>query len=748
MMAVALIAAAQVGASPPCRRPQEVESKALPDITVTAERTSANLQDVPIAVTALSAERIEQNAMLKLDRIGAAVPNLYIMRNFGTTSGALVFLRGVGEGDSIFTNDPPVGIYVDDVLVPRSTGALFDLIDVEQIEVLRGPQGTLYGRNTSAGAIKLTTKTPDTGRVGGVIEAIAGSYRRLDVKGTLNLPLSNTAAVRLSGISRTQRGWGRNLVDGSAVDGQDVQGGRMSLSWEPSEHFAMFATLDYSDEHSAPRFPQQFVPDPARPGRFLNVFRALNGTIDNFSSADTDPVNDMRTGGVSLRLERRLGTFTLASITGYRALRSTIGFDQTANTPGVGANIILLQDQKQHNLSQELQVAGDALGGKLRLLGGLYYFNEHNDQFTGVSNATPVGTVGARYRTRDYFAAPSRVGVDGNWSPYLPTLDTDSWAAFASTTLSVLEGTKLTAGLRYTRENKRYHVRFLSAPGVTYVLPDGRVAARVLAEGWSDLSPRIAFSNIVSGTGWDALLYASASKGFRSGSFDGRARNINFVLNRQGVIAPEKVWSYEGGIKSEWLNKRLRVNATYFVNDYSNIAFSAARANHSPPEIFRQNVGSARIQGAEVEVTARPLPQLELSGWVSTLADEFTRLTSSPGCTVFVEDERKLDLRFTPARRFGVRGQWDRKVAGGTLRLSGDYSAASPYYIALCNEPQHRVDNNEAADAQLSFAAHDGWTFSLLVTNLIDRRYNTGSVGTIGYPADPRQVHVGMRRAF
>jgi iron complex outermembrane receptor protein len=721
---------------------------ALPEITVTAERRSANLQDVPVAVTALTAERIEQDAMLKLDRIGAAVPNLYIARNFGTTSGALVFLRGVGEGDSIFTNDPPVGIYVDDVLVPRSTGALFDLIDLESIEVLRGPQGTLYGRNTSGGAIKLTTKRPTFDRIGGAVEAIAGSYRRFDLRGTLNLPLADNAALRVSGISRTQRGWGRNLVDGAHVNGQDVQGGRVSLLWEPGARLSVFATADFSDESSAPRFPQQFLPDPARPGRFLNVFRAPGGDIDNFVSADTDSVNDTRTGGASLRIERRMGDFTLSSITGYRALHSLIGFDQTANAPGAGANIILLQDQDQHNFSQELQIAGDTLGGRLNLLGGLFYFNEHNDQLTAVSNAVPTGTAGARYRTRDFFAAPSRVGASGNWSPYLPTLDTDSWAAFASATMRVLPATKLTAGLRYTHERKRYDVRFLSAPDVTYVLPDGRIAQRVLSDSWDDLSPRVAIDHSLTGNGWSAMLYASASKGFRSGSFDGRARNIDFVLSRQTAIAPETVWNYEGGFKSEWFDKRLRVNATYFINDYRNIAFSAARANLTPPEIFRQNVGSARIQGAEIEVAARPIRQFEVSGWISTLADRLTKLTSSPGCTAFVPDERNLDLRFTPARRFGVRGQWDQPVAGGMLRLSGDYSAASPYYIALCNEPQHRVDNNEAANAQLSFAAGDEWLFSLSITNLTDRRYNTGSVGTIGYPVDPRQYQIGIRRSF
>jgi iron complex outermembrane receptor protein len=238
------------------------------------------------------------------------------------------------------------------------------------------------------------------------------------------------------------------------------------------------------------------------------------------------------------------------------------------------------------------------------------------------------------------------------------------------------------------------------------------------------------------------LTYVSAAKGFRSGSFDGRARNIDFALNRQTAIAPERVWTYEAGAKGTATGGRFRWSADYFISDYSDIAFSAARAG-TPPEIFRQNVGDARIQGLEAEATARPLRWLELGGWVATLADRFTRLKSSPGCTAFVADERDLDLRFTPSVRYQVRAA----VTHRAWRLGGDYSGASPYNIALCNEPQHRVTNAQTATAQLTY--EDGpWTVMLAATNLTDRRFNTGSVGAIGYPTAPREVTMTLRREF
>ncbi len=719
---------------------QPAPAASLDDITVTAQRREERAQDVPLAVTALSAARLEEDAMANLDRIGAAVPNLYLARNFGTSSGALVFLRGVGEGDSIFTNDPPVGIYVDDVIVPRSTGALLDLIDIERIEVLRGPQGTLYGRNTSGGALKIVTTRPDTERLGGMADVTLGSYRRLDARATVNLPLGDDLAVRVSGLTRNQRGWGQNFTNGEYVNGQETQAGRVSLLWQATPDVTVYATADVTRDRSGPRFPQRFVSGSAG---VTNDFVAPGGDIDNFTSADTDPLGDTDTGGASLRVDARLGGATLSSITGYRVLHSRIGFDQTANAPGVGANVILLQDQHQHNFSQELQLAGDAFGGKLEWLGGLYYFNEHNDQLTAVSFGVPTGTTAARYLTDDFFAAPSRgTGTSGNWSPYEPRLDTDSYSAFGSATLALGAQTHVSGGLRYTNERKRYDVSFLTAPGTVLVLPDGRAARRQIAARWTDVSPRIAIDHKVG----DAMLYASAAKGFRSGSFDGRARNIDFVMNRQGAIAPEKMWNYEAGVKSDWFGNQLRVNVDYFVNDYTDIAFSAARAG-TPPEIFRQNVGDARIQGLELEWSARPFAGVELGGWVATLSDRITRLASSPGCTAYVANERDLDLRFTPAFRYQLRGSYTQPVGRARVRIGGDYSAASSYNIALCNEPQHRVTDASAVNAQIGVELDD-WALTLAATNLADRRYNSGSVGTIGYPIAPREVMVQLRRTF
>ena len=207
------------------------------------------------------------------------------------------------------------------------------------------------------------------------------------------------------------------------------------------------------------------------------------------------------------------------------------------------------------------------------------------------------------------------------------------------------------------------------------------------------------------------------------------------------------MWNYEAGVKTEWFGKRLKLNIDYFINNYTDIAFSAARANSTPPEIFRQNVGDARIQGLEAEWTALPLPGVELGGWVSTLADRFTRLKSSPGCTAFVPNEYDLDLRFTPAFRYQLRASVEQHVGGGRLRIGGDYSGASSYNIALCNEPQHRVTNAATANAQIGYDVGD-WSFVLSSTNLADRRYNSGSVGSIGYPVEPRQVLFQVMRRF
>ena len=717
------------------------------DILVTAERREEPAQDVPVTLTVLPAARLDDDGIVNLDRIGAAVPNLYLQRNFGTSSGALVFLRGVGEGDSIFTNDPPVGIYVDDVILPRSTGALLDLLDVERIEVLRGPQGTLYGRNTSGGAIKLVMKKPSVAAPAAQADMTAGSYGRIDARAAANVPLGETLALRVSGLTRHQRGWGRNLTNGARVNDQDLQGARAALLWEAAPDLTIEASADITRDRSTPRFPQRFAPDPARAGRFTNSFVTPNGSIDSFTSDDTEPLNRTDTDGVSLRAAYRSGTTTLTSITAHRTLRSQIGFDQTANPPGVGANIILLQDQHQRQLSQELQLAGTAWAQRVHWLVGGYYFAEHNDQLTAISAATPAGQ-NARFRNDDFFNAPSRApGTSGNWSPYEPRLDTSSIAVFGSATLALGDRARVSGGLRYTDERKRYAVSFLTAPDAILVLPGGRLAQRRIAERWTDVSPRVEADYRLDTASGEVMAYALVAKGFRSGSFDGRARNLDFVLNRQTAIAPETMWNHEIGLKSDWLDNRLRINAAYFINNYTNIAFSASRVTAGPPDIFRQNVGDARIQGLELEWSARPLAGVEIGGWIATLADRFTRLASSPGCTAFVPDERDLDLRFTPALRYQLRASYIRAVGSAQVRVGGDYSAASPYSIALCNEPQHRVTNAAQINLQAGVDWRD-WGLQLAATNLADRRYNSGSVGTIGYPVAPREWTLRLSRGF
>lgn len=718
------------------------------DILVTAQRRSERLDRVPLAVTAIGADRLAREDYRNLDRLAATVPNLYLNRNFGTSSGALVFLRGVGEGDSIFTNDPPVGIYVDDVIFPRATGSMFELLDVERVEVLRGPQGVLYGRNTSGGAIKLVTRRPEPGRNTAMLELATGSFARRDGRAIVNLSLGDRAALRGALLVRQHDGWGRNLTNGARVNDQRLATGRLSLLVEPDALTSILLTADLTGEGSTPRFPQPFLVDPANPARRLPRFRAPEGSIDRFTSADTDPLNDLDTGGVTLRVEHRLGAATLLSVTGYRALANRIGFDQTAVAPPA-PNVILLQDQRQRSFSQELQLQGP-IGGQIDYTAGLFAFAEHNRQLTAVSFAAPAGTPGARFRTDDFFVAPSRAAGLGNWSPYLPRLSTRSLSGFGALTWRPMPRLGLSAGARLTHERKVYRVAFLTAPDTVLVLPDGRRAERRIADSWTDVSPRLAAEYRLGAGGEAGIAYASVAKGFRSGSFDGRARNIDFVLNRQGAIAPETVWSYEAGLKTSFFNRVLALNLALFRNDYTNIAFSAARAGSNPPEIFRQNVGDARIEGVEAEASLNLPHGFAASGFVSTLSDRFTRLASSPGCTAFVADERQLDLRFTPDRRYGVRGGWSGALGrAGRLTVGGEMSGASAYFTALCNEPQHRVDNARTVNAQIGFDSRDGrWGVTLSATNLGNRRFNGGSVGTIGWPVEPRQWILSARRQF
>lgn len=706
-------------------------------IEVTARRVTEDVQSVPIAVTAIDAALIERQQITNIRSLEAAIPNIVFVPNTGQMSAATIFLRGVGEDESFFTADPPVGIYIDDVYIPRQTGALFDLYDIARLEVLRGPQGTLYGRNTSAGAVKLESRRPQL-EFGFNSDIRVGSYDRQDLRLSVTGPLiGEQLAGQVAVMSRQSDGYTRNLVDGRRVNDQDIKGVRASLLWRPDERFEMLLVGDGTNERSGPGYGVAIVND-AVPGRLAQV----NDWHDTRSDL-LDPIQDVDQAGASLTMTYNAPSATLKAITAWRELTQDILLDADGRdgnplnlgpAPGFVA-FHLAQTQEQRQFSQELQVTGSQLGDRLTYAAGLYYFNERNGQYTTNLAFVPATT---RPRTVNH--------------TYV-TLDTESIAVFGDLTYALTDAFSVSAGLRWTQDDKDFNVEALNGAGQIRLTTTGIPASRSIAESWSDTTPRVSLNYQLSGKSWEALAYLSAAKGFKSGGFDGREGNPDYIMTQLGPIDPETVWSYEAGLKADWLDSRLRTNVAIFFNDYKDMQFGITKTDGSG--FTRLNAGDAEISGVELELTAVPTEGLELFANFGYLDGEYTKFRDPSACFFATESEAKstLELKKAPKTTWRIGGNYTYDFgAGGQVIVGADYSEKDRYYNNLCNSAVIATTGYENLNAQIAYQSADGrWRLTLSGTNLTDAVYWQGgfdfsaALGDAVYVVPPRMWALNLR---
>jgi len=509
-------------------RPDALEDKItvaepgpIENIMVTARRVEEPLQKAPVAVTALSTQDIEQQHITNIQELALATPNLWMEKNTSSSSGSRAAIRGIGEDESMFTSDTPVGIYIDDVYIPRQLGAQFDLYETERIEVLRGPQGTLYGRNTSAGAIKLISKQPEHDFALN-LEAGVGNYSRIDARGMVSVPVTDWFSFQVAAMTRNHDGFDENLYNGDFVNDQDIWGLRTSLRFFPSDQVDILVVGDILRERSTPGFPLGFVPQAP----FINGFGAgepnFNDQIDGDTDAHTllsdldEPLNDLDQSGIYANIGWQISdALTFKSVTAWREMSSHFivdGDGQVGNQflPGVIPDFLplfhIMQDQTQDQFSQELQLLG-SIGQKIDYVGGLYYFTESNQQFTENAVLSPLGT--NRYSDS--------------------SLDTESYAGFASFDFRLHDNLTLTAGGRWTQDTKDFDITVFYPDGsqmIACVGPGGEIidsqapcgpdappgsvdtpVERHLDESWSRFTPRLALS-------WNARLWTLNRKDF------------------------------------------------------------------------------------------------------------------------------------------------------------------------------------------------------------------------------------------
>ncbi|MGV8942113.1 MAG: TonB-dependent receptor [Lysobacter sp.] len=699
----------------------------LDSVTVTARKREETLQEVPVAVTAFTAETIDKLNIQDIGDLGAQVPNLTIYAARGSTSTATAYIRGIGQADPLWGVDPGVGIYLDDVYIARPQGALLDVFDVGRIEVLRGPQGTLYGKNTIGGAIKyIGRELPKT--LSGNAQVTIGNYNQLDVKAAIGGPIGGTEALRarLSVASMNRDGFGRNLTTGQDVSDKEINAARLQIGAFASEEFDVQFALDFMDDQSGVRGAKMLAPS-----RLAPAYPPMDSRYDIRSAMRN--VNDTEMKGGSATVNWRPNedwAFKYVIAKRESDTETNIDFDLT---PLKLIDVRAFYSDQQ--VSHEVQANFDN-GGRSRGVVGLYTFD---------------GEAGGQ--VLNHFSNPLQAPSLTNplYGDTQGKVITQSFAAYANWTFDLTERMKLDLGARYTDEDKHAIAlnRFYLEP--TYKTVWGTAANFDKTVNFKNTSPRVSLDYNVTP---DIMVYGSASRGFKSGGYNIRA-NTTAVPRSGEPFGDEQVDSYEIGSKMSLLDSRMFLNLAYFHNKYEDIQLSVFTTYTLPDgskTFFGDftNAGKGTVQGIEAEYQFLPTDNWLISGnlaWLDAKYDEF--ITAG----VNVADSQ----RFTNAPEFSgaLNVEYRTDLAnGGNLSARVGYSYQSEVWPTTDLSPVIRQGGYGLVSAGVIWRIDDAWSLSLQGSNLADEEYRTTgynipSYGVLtGFYGNPRQYALTARYEF
>jgi iron complex outermembrane receptor protein len=730
------------------------------EIIVSARRRDERLIDVPVAVSSFNQADLQKFQAIDLSGLQAAAPNLNIVQGRGSASSANIFIRGIGQPDALQTFDPAVGIYVDGVYLSRIQGALLNLFDVERIEVLRGPQGTLYGKNTTGGAISIVSRKPDLNVVKAEGSALYGSYNQVVLNGYVSAPLAgDKAALSLAGQWDKRDGLVTDPLTGRKYNDRDSLTMRGILRLKPVEALELLVAGDYNRQRNAltlgyptaPLLRTDFVTGasvavPAEPyGRY--DFRAS-------TSFRGDEGQRLDHYGLNVTANWTLSdAVTLTSITSWRKLDPDLFIDIDASQVEMG-DVFVGIDQRQFSQEVQLKWNTERFSGVF----GLFYLNE-------------------RIRSHQEAYADDLFSLFGTPISFLRTIDdaqvTKSYAAFGQATYKFTDTLSFTGGLRYTREERSYdritttvsNQAFLN--GLTFAFP-GNLPAPLNLDNKAEYgawTPSFTLS-------WkpvdDALVYASASRGFKSGGFNGRANSLNdltLVVNGTPTLVtrfnPETVWTYEGGAKGSFLDGRVYLAGTVFYSDFRDFQARVGGGTVGATGVFPVlNAGRLSIWGVELEAVVKPTRFWTVRGSLGYLDATYGEFNDGRRPPTFscnpTGNQVTCQPPFAPPITFTLATDYRIPVGeAGTLTLGGDARFVDQHFLSVDNRPGLSEPGYLLANAFVRFDASGGrWYLQGGVKNLTDRLYRTdgqefSSVGNIQtvYYGDPRtfNVMVGFR---
>ncbi|WP_380874809.1 TonB-dependent receptor [Sphingomonas sp. DBB INV C78] len=761
--AAALIAmAAPAQAQDAATDPALAAADAGDEIVVIARRREERLIDVPIAVSAVSGAELERQGAVDLGSIQGSVPNVNLVQGRGSSSTANIFIRGIGQPDALQTFDPAVGVYVDGVYMSRIQGALFNLFDVERVEVLRGPQGTLYGKNTIGGAVNIISRKPDLDTLAAAGSLTYGRFDQWLINGYVSAPLvTDKLAVSLAGVYDKRDGIVTDPLTGQKYNDRNTQAVRGIVRAQPTETVELILSGDYTRQRTdltlgyatAPLIQTSLFPvgvSVAVPAHPYGDYDYKAST--SFQNGEGQKLDHW---GVSLTANVDLSdAFTLSSITAYRDLQTDFFVDIDATEVEMGDVFV---GTRQHQFSQELQLKYSA--DKLNGVFGLYYLEETvkshqeayaDDLFTFLGGpVTFTRLIDDKQKTRSY-------------------------AAFGQLTYDFTDQFAVTAGLRYTKEKKTYNritttISSLAAlNGLTFAFPDNLPAP---LNGDDDASfdawtPSVTLSYKPSR---DSLLYLSAARGFKSGGFNGRANSLaDLTLVVDGVptlvtrFKPETVWTYEAGAKASLLDGRVRLAGDVFYSDYEDFQARVGGGTIGSTGVFPViNAGKLRIWGIEAEATVKPTDPLTLRasfGYLNAKYEEFNDGRRVPPQSFSCNPTGQqvvCEPAFAPPITFSLGADYVIPVGdSGTITLGGDGRFVDQHYLSVDNREGLKEDGYWVANTYVQYDNKGGWYLRGGVKNLFDTLYKTdgqefSSVGNIQtvYYGDPRtwQVTAGFK---
>ncbi|MBL8552472.1 MAG: TonB-dependent receptor [Hyphomonadaceae bacterium] len=767
------------------------ETAAVEDVVVTAQFREQNIQDTPLSITAVTAEMLEARSQTSIVDVANQAPNVRLTPGSAAFGPSLqAHIRGVGQHDFNFALEPGVGMYVDDVYYSTLTGSVFDLLDLERVEVLRGPQGTLAGQNSIGGAIKLYSRKPD-GEGGGYVQGTYGSYDRTEVRAAAEFTLAPDLFARIAGVSHASDGYVTRYDYGCTHPGSPVksaiisencelgtEGGksytaiRGALRWTPTTRLEMNLAADFTnDDSEGSPFTLMYVGSTTAAGATPAANTSINGVSlgtaagspfisyslfgsqwadDTFSqspyitySTYTNPapidgsapyaipaIYQVDSWGVSNTIDFAItDKLKLTSITAFRYYEGDWGVDEDSSPIG---STTLYNAVWHRQWTQELRLSGALFADALDFTIGGFYLDQRSHY-------------GARVdlRTLQF--------IENDDIPATTT------AAFANFDWHITDALDVIVGARYTDSEKTFTYGRLGIPGSG---PPNNGLAPAAVRGLNGLS------STYSGSYMDyraavqyrltdnVMAYAQFSTGHRGGGINPRPFFVAQALPHN----PEQVSAYEIGAKTDFFDRRLRLNASAFFNKYEDILFATTNCpftgGPATPCFLPINAGEAEVQGYELEAVLRPVDGLSIDASVSTLDFEYTTIApnaASAGISL------ASTAPFAPELKYAIGVEYDINVGDrGTLTPRLDWSYQDSYFTTPSNSPFSQIPDYSLLNGRLTWRAADGdWQLALEGTNLTDELYylglfdNRGSSQTVqALPAPPRRWAVSVRRNF